>query len=61
MNQIIVSILLLMVSTDALAGGGTPISQSVNLIIFLALIIYLTRKPIGAALKLRSSRAQASP
>ncbi|MEC7986368.1 MAG: ATP synthase F0 subunit B [Myxococcota bacterium] len=55
MNRILVSIILLFVSTDAFAGGGDAISQSVNLVIFVALIVFLTRKPIMNGLKLRSN------
>ena len=59
MNRIAFSLTLLFFSTPAFAGGGSIFGQAINLLLFVVLIVLVTKKPISKVLSSRSQSIEA--
>ncbi len=59
MNRPLNIIALFLMSSPALAAGGSYAAQAVNLILFIAIVVFAAKKPIQAMLKSRSENIEA--
>ena len=60
MQRTTATITMLLASSPAWAGGGDYVSQSVNFVLLIILLVLVARKPISAGLRQRSESIEVS-